>query len=399
MEYECVVCGLRHPISEVRYFCNCGGALDIRYALKKIKLSMQKLRKRPFSHWRYAELYPAKPLISLQEGGTRLFHAHNLSAHFGLKNLFVKEEISNPTGSFKDRGSTVEVSRALEKNAKEVCVASTGNMGASCSAYAAVANLPAHVFVPKDISHSVRVQIGVYGSKLVEVEGNYDECARLARIASKKYGSYLLGDYVFRKEGQKSVAFEILDQLNFSPPDYILCPIGNGTLISALWKGICEFYELGLIRKKPRLLGFQAEGASPVYKVFREGRFFPEKPNTIAHAIAVGNPTEWFSAMSAAKKSGGDILRVSDEKMLAAQKLLAKKEGFFVQPGAAITIAGAEELASQNFFRSTDKIVCIVTGHGLKRVEPVHVRASMVIKPREAELERVFKNWENNARA
>ncbi len=399
MEYACVACGLKYPISEVRYSCDCGGALDIKYNLKKIKVSKAKLRKRPFNHWRYKELYPVGQRISLQEGGTRLIPAHNLSASLGLKNLFVKEEISNPTGSFKDRGSTVEVSRALEKNAKEVCVASTGNMGASCSAYAAVAGLPAHVFVPRDISHSVRVQIGIYGSKLVEVEGNYDECAHLARIASKKYGSYLLGDYVFRKEGQKSVAFEVLDQLNFASPDYILCPIGNGTLISALWKGITEFYELKLIREKPRLIGFQAEGASPVYKALASGRFSPEKPITIAHAIAVGNPTEWLSAVNAAKQSGGDILKIPDEKMLSAQKLLAKQEGFFVQPGAAIAIAGLEELAEKNYFKAQDKIACIVTGHGLKRVEPVHVRASMVIKPHEAELERVFKNWESNARA
>jgi len=390
MEYECVVCGQKYLLSEVRYFCNCGGALDIRYALKKIKLSRQKLRARPFNHWRYAELYPVKPLVSLQEGGTRLIPAHNLSNSLGLENVFVKEEISNPTGSFKDRGSTVEVSRALEKDAKEVCVASTGNMGASCSAYAAVANLPAHVFVPKDISHSVRVQIGIYGAKLVEVEGNYDECASLVRMASKKYGSYLLGDYVFRKEGQKSVVFEILDQLNFSSPDHILCPIGNGTLISALWKGICEFHAIKLIKKKPKLIGFQAEGASPVYKALMSGHFSPEKPSTIAHAIAVGNPTEWFSAVNAVKQSGGGIIKIPDEKMLSAQKLLAKQEGLFVQPGAAIAIAGLEALVSKNFFKSKDTIVPIVTGHGLKRVEPVRVRASMVIKPREEELERIF---------
>lgn len=395
MEYACVACGLKYHISEVRYSCSCGGALEIRYDLKKIKISRARLRKRPFNHWRYRELYPVNPLISLQEGGTRLVPAHNLSGSLGLENIFVKEELSNPTGSFKDRGSTVEVSRAMEKGAREVCVASTGNMGASCSAYAAVASLPAHVFVPKDISHSVRVQIGVYGSKLVEVEGNYDDCARLARVASKRYGSYLLGDYVFRKEGQKSVAFEILDQLDFSPPDYILCPIGNGTLISALWKGVSEFYELKLIRKKPRLIGFQAEGASPVYKALNSGHFSPERPNTMAHAIAVGNPTEWVSAVNAVKHSRGDILKIPDEKMLSTQKALAKAEGFFVQPGAAIAIAGLQELAAKSFFKSNDKIVCVVTGHGLKRVEPVHVRASMVIKPREAELERVFKNGQN----
>lgn len=392
MAYECVACGATYPLTEVRYFCACGGALDITCALKKAKLSRGRLRKRPFNHWRYLELYPVPPRVSLQEGGTRLIDAQNLSSQLGLKHVFIKEEISNPTGSFKDRGSTVEVSRAIELGAKDVCVASTGNMGASCSAYAAVAGLRAHVFVPRDISHSVRVQIGVYGSKLVEVDGSYDECARLARAASNKFGSYLLGDYAFRKEGQKSVAFEILDQMDFSPPDYILCPVGNGTLLSALWKGISEFRSLKLIKKRPKLIGFQAEGASPVCKAFRSGSFSPVKPKTIAHAIAVGNPTEWLSAVNAARQSGGDILPVKDEAMLSAQKLLAKKEGFFVQPGAAIAIAGLQELAEKNFFRSNDRIACIVTGHGLKRVEPVHVRASTVIRPHEAGLERVFRD-------
>ena len=378
----CVKCKKEYPLENI-HFCECGGPLEIRYDLDGVNLTKDKLKRRHFSHWKYAELFPTKKRVSMGEGGTRLIKSRELGKRFRLGELYIKEELSNPSGSFKDRGSTVEVSQAIAERAKKLCVASTGNMGASCSAYSALAGLPIYVFAPRYISHCVRVQMSVCGSRLIEVEGDYDECAELARVASKKYGLYLMGDYAYRKEGEKSVAFEILEQLNFESPDCILSPVGNGTLISAVWKGIKEFHELGLIEKKPKLIGVQAKGASPVYNGF-EGKIIPEKPKTIAHAIAVGNPTDGISAIKAIKESKGKIMQISDERMLGAQKLLARKEGLFVQPAAAISIAALHDLDLED-----ERVVCIATGHGLKRPEAVRVRASFLIK-KERELKNIF---------
>ncbi len=370
-------CKKEHPLNETLYTCKCGGPLEIRYELDKIELTKKTLKKRPAGMWKYSELYPVKKRVSLGEGGTKLVKAKRIGESLKLKELYIKEERSNPTGSFKDRGSTVEMSRAIEAKAKRMCVASTGNMGASTSAYAAVSQIPLYVLAPKHISHSVRVQIGVYGSKLIEVEGTYDECSEMAKEISRKHGMYLLGDYAYRKEGQKSMVYEILEEKNFKPPSHIICPIGNGTLLSAIWKGIKEFETLGLINTRPRLIGVQAEKASPVYKAYTEKKEIrPEKPETIAHAIAVGNPTDGISALKAVKESKGRILQISDERMLGAQKLLAKKEGMFVQPAAAAPIAALYDLAEKR----TDNIVCIATGDGLKRPEPVHTRASAIVK-------------------
>jgi len=387
MRYFCIECKKETDTEETLYSCKCGGPLEIKCELNEIKLTKKTLSERPRGMWKYAELLPVKKRASLGEGGTRLIRAKRIGASLKLKELYIKEERTNPTGSFKDRGSSVEISRAIEVKAKRLCVASTGNMGASTSAYAAISQLQLFVFTPKHISHSIRVQIGIYGSKLIELDGNYDDCAQAAREMSKKHGLHLLGDYPFRKEGQKSIAYEILEDMKFNAPEYIVCPIGNGTLISATWKGIKEFEELGLIDSRPKLIGVQAAGSSPVYKAYAGKKDIKkETPDTIAHAIAVGNPTDGLSALQAVKESKGEIMQVSDERMLGAQKLIAKKEGFFFQPAAAAPMAALLELSE----RKIDSLVCVATGDGLKRPEPVHVRASAVVKPGD-DMDEIFK--------
>jgi len=387
MRYFCIKCKKETETDGTLYSCECGGPLEIRQDLDRVKLTKKTLSERPRGMWKYAELFPVKKRASLGEGGTRLIRAKRIGESLKMKELYIKEERSNPTGSFKDRGSSAEISRAIEAKAKRLCVASTGNMGASTSAYAAVSQMPLFVFTPKHISHSIRVQIGIYGPRLIEMEGNYDDCAHAAREMSKEHGLYLLGDYAFRKEGQKSIAYEILEDMRFRAPEYIICPIGNGTLISATWKGIKEFEALGLIDSRPKLIGVQAEGSSPVYKAYAgKKEIKKENPNTIAHAIAVGNPTDGLSAIQAVKESKGEIIQVSDERMLGAQKLIAKKEGFFFQPAAAAPVAALYGLAEKKM----DNIVCVATGDGLKRPEPVHVRASAAVRPGD-EMDGIFK--------
>ena len=390
MEYRCVHCRKTYPISEARYFCDCGAALDLHFKIPKV--SKATLSHRPFNHWRYKEFYPVSNRISLGEGGTHLFKSQKLGSDLNI-DLYFKEEFSNPTWSFKDRGTSVEVSRALELGIKKSIVASTGNMGASVSAYCSVAGIKNHVIIPLHTSHTVRVQIGVYHPTVIELDGTYDHCASLAREANKKYGLYLFGDYAFRKEGTKSIAFEILDQLNFKPPDWIILPIGNGTLISSTWKAINEFKKAGLIRKLPSLIGLQAKGADPIAS-HKGNCIHPQKPHTEAHAIEVGRPTEWEAALAAIRQSKGHLLSLSDRKILLAQKDFARKEGFFIQPGSAITVAGLHHFIKQGTITPNSKVVLLLTGSGLKRPEPVHIRASYVIA-NDKEFHAIFQHKKN----
>ncbi len=383
MEYRCISCGKKYQ-EEQRYFCECSGLLEL--VLDAPKVSKSQLRRREFNHWRYKEFYPVACKVTMGEGGTRLVRAERLERSLGIKKVYLKDETTNPTDSFKDRGTTVEVSRALEMNATGTIVASTGNMGASCSAYCALAGLRCTILTPKDISHSVRTQIGVYGNRLIEVEGSYDDCAKYAKEVSEKHGLFLLGDYAFRKEGQKSIVFEILDQLDFESPDWIILPVGNGTLLSGTWKGVNDFHKAGLIKSRPKLVGVEAKSAASL-----QGKKVEKvKPKTIAHSIAVGEPTAGISVLKAIKESKGLMRGASDEEMLGAQKYLAKKEGLFVQPGSASVIAALHRLREEGKIKENDTVVAVMTGDGLKRPEPVRVRASFVIE-NEKELWDIFE--------
>ena len=344
--------------------------MEVAFDYKKMKrnVTIEKLLSRPFSHARYVEFYPVKNIISIQEGGTPLIRSKNIEKMLNLDfELYFKFEGLNPTGSFKDRGSSVEVAKAVEFGAKKVVCASTGNMGASVSAYSGVANLKCLIFTPEDAKPIKLKQILGYGAKLFMVKGDYSEAAKLVEEACAKYGLYLLGDYLYRREGTKSVGFEIFDQLNFDSKNlYIVSPVGNGTLISSVWKASKEFFELGFIRKKPKLIGIQAEGCNPVVKAFKRDRKIKpvENPRTIATAIECGNPLDGDRALKAIVESKGFAESVSDGKILEARELLAKKEGIFTEPAGAVSLAGLMKVKDN--LPSKCKVVCLATGHGLK---------------------------------
>jgi threonine synthase len=343
---------------------------------------------RPLGVWRYRELLPIEAdanIISLGEGGTGLHECRRLASTLGLKRIHVKNEGENPTGSFKDRGMTVGVTKALGLGADSVMCASTGNTSASLAAYSARAGLRCFVMIPSGkIAAGKLAQAVVHGALIIEIDGNFDDAMRLVVDAARRDGSpYLLNSVnPFRVEGQKTIAFEINDQLR-RLPEVMVLPVGNAGNITAVWKGLLELRALGLANELPRLIGIQAEGASPIASAFRLGLDHIEPaatPETVATAIRIGSPVNWKRALAAARDSGGLIETVTDGEILQAQKMLASQEGIFVEPASASTIAGVRKLAAQGFIEPDEETVCITTGNGLKDQEAVALSTDRTTK-------------------
>ena len=322
-------------------------------------------------YWRgiihhYREYLPVNentPVITLYEGNTPLVHAQNLAREISFKGeIFLKYEGLNPTGSFKDRGMTLAISKAVEAGKKAVICASTGNTSASAAAYAAKAGLKAYVLLPKGaVALGKLSQAVIYGAQVIAIQGTFDDALEIVR----KLGEILPVEVVnsvnpYRIEGQKTGAFEVCDALGFAP-DYHFIPVGNAGNITAYWKGYKEYYQRGKIEKLPKMMGWQAEGAAPIVKGY------PIKnPQTIATAIKIGNPYSWQSALQAARESGGLIDAVSDDEILYAYKLVASKEGIFCEPASAASVAGLIKLCREGFFKGGEVVVCTLTGNGLK---------------------------------
>lgn len=335
----------------------------------------------------YLPITDKTPIITLKEGDTPLLEAKSLSKTVGggVK-VFLKYEGLNPTSSFKDRGMTMAVSKALEEGAKAVMCASTGNTSASAAAYAAKAGMKCVVLIPKGaIALGKLAQALIHQAQVIAVKGNFDDALNLVKEITSKYPITLVNSLnPYRIEGQKTGAFEICDCLG-RPPDYHAIPVGNAGNITAYWKGYKEYKEKGKIDNLPKMIGFQAEGASPIVK----GKVI-KRPETIATAIRIGNPASWKQAEAARDESGGLIEAVTDDEILEAYKFLASKEGIFVEPASAASVAGVLKKAKQNYFKSGSTVVCILTGHGLK--DPDRAIAS-IKKPKvvEADLKTVLR--------
>lgn len=303
------------------------------------------------------------PNVTLLEGGTPLNYACVLSEMVGAQ-VWLKVDGANPTGSFKDRGMTVAISKAAERGAKAVICASTGNTSASAAAYAVKAGMVAAVLVPDGkIAMGKMAQAVVHGAKILQVEGNFDDCLTLARKLADGYPIELVNSVnPDRIEGQKTAAFEIVDMLGDAPDIHCL-PVGNAGNITAYWKGFTEYHRDGLATQRPKMWGFQAEGAAPIVR-----GHVVEHPETIATAIRIGNPASWQFAEAARDESGGLIDMVSDEEILAAYHLLASKEAVFVEPASAASVAGLLKMHVAGRVPKGARIVCTVTGNGLKDV-------------------------------
>jgi threonine synthase len=302
-------------------------------------------------------------IVSINEGNTPLIPAPKLAEkiHPGIS-LYLKFEGLNPTGSFKDRGMTMAVSRAVEAGSKAVICASTGNTSASAAAYAARAGIRAFVVIPEGkIALGKLAQAMIHGAKVIKILGNFDEALKLVRTISDNYPITLVNSVnPYRIEGQKSAAFEICDAMGCAP-DYHSLPVGNAGNITAYWAGYKSYRDAGKIEELPKMLGFQAAGAAPIVLGHPV-----EKPETIATAIRIGNPASWKSAVAARDESGGLIDMVTDEEILEAYKLVASVEGVFCEPASAASIAGLIKKSKERFFVGGERIVCTLTGHGLK---------------------------------
>lgn len=374
-QLKCVKCGSVCDEKVSSSSCpKCGDALEAHYDWDFIKcrLNQFNLKYTPISATKYLNFYPIldlEKLVTLNEGGTPLRKSRKIAKRLGLNNLFFKDETSNPTGGFKDRGTMVEITKALEMKAKAVIVASTGNMAASVSAYASQAGIPAYIVVPEGTPIGKLSQTLAYGARVIQVRATYSECAKLAVEIAKKYGFYLAGDYVFRGEGQKSQGYEIVEQLSWRAPDYLICPIGCGTNIAAIYKGIKEFYNLGFIDKLPKVIGVQPEGSNTVVEAYNRKSMKIKaiaKPNTIASAVAVGYPLDGLKVLRDIKESKGMAIEVSDEEILIAEKELANDESIFVEPSAALSVAALKKMAKKGIIKKDETVVCVLTGNGLK---------------------------------
>lgn len=312
---------------------------------------------------KYLPVDSATPVVSLNEGNTPLIPIQNLANTLGVKaDWYVKFEGLNPTGSFKDRGMCMAVTKAKEDGMKTIICASTGNTSASAAAYAAKAKMDCIVLIPKGkIALGKLSQAMMHGARVIQINGNFDVALNIVReIAEKEPIALVNSVNPYRIEGQKTGAFEIVDQLG-KAPDYHFMPVGNAGNITAYWKGYNEYLSLGKIQALPKMVGFQAEGAAPIVR-----GHVVEEPETIATAIRIGNPASWSHAVAARDESEGHIGMVSDEKITKYQKLLAQEDGVFCEPACAVAIAGVAEMAESYQFKSTDTIVSIITGHGLK---------------------------------
>jgi len=374
---RCIKC--LHELDEEpsAYFCpKCGSLLEVVIDIEKVSIKKSGLKKREFRLWRYREFLPIedeKNIITLNEGGTPLLKAQNLAGLLGIEadRLYLKHEGLNPTGSFKDRGMTVGMTRAREFGVKAVACASTGNTSASLSAYAAKANIPCIVLLPTGkIALGKLSQALLHGAKVMGIEGNFDTALEMIKKLCAELGIYLLNSInPWRLEGQKTLAFEICEQLDWQAPDVVVVPVGNCGNISAIWKGMKEFYEHGFIKNLPRMIGIQAEGASPVVHAFRnslEDVIPIKEPETIATAIRIGAPKSALKALRSVKESKGYLESVSDEEIINAQKLIARKEGVGTEPASASAVAGLKKLLGEGIIKKDETIACVLTGNALK---------------------------------
>ena len=373
----CVHCGAEYPPDAIVYNCEkCGHLLAVKYDLDKITVTRKELNQRPISVWRYKEFLPVRiEPVTLQEGGTPLYHLKKIGEELGLPNLYAKHEGMNPSGSFKDRGMTLGVSMAKQLGKNIVACASTGNTSASMAVYAAKAGMPAVVLLPAGhVALGKVAQALMHGAKVISIRGNFDRALEMVHELCVTHGIYLLNSInPYRLEGQKTIGFEAVDQLG-CVPDRIVLPVGNAGNISAVYKGLCEWRDVGYIDTLPMMTAIQAEGAMPVVNAIKGN--LPEvvvesSPETVASAIRIGAPVNAEKALRAIRETKGTAESVTDAEILAMQRDLARYEGIGVEPASAASVAGIRKLAEQGLLDPREKIVCVVTGHLLKDPETV----------------------------
>ena len=394
--FKCTLCGEEYDARQVRYVCpkhSDEGILNTILDYKKIATTASPKKisdSRDYSIWRYSDLLPLdnprKSAPPLQVGWTPLYHATQAGQQLGLSHLYIKDDGRNPTASFKDRASAVVVAKARELGADRITTASTGNAGAALAGLAAAAQMPTVIFVPETAPQAKIAQLLIFGSRVLLVKGNYGQAFDLCLAASKEFGWYCRNTAYnpFTVEGKKTASFEICEQLSlflsgggrdedggFRAPDRIFVSVGDGNIISGLWKGLRDLAALGWIDKMPMLMGIQAEGSAACYHAWKAGteKIAPVSATTIADSIRADIPRDGLRAVRAARETNGAYLTVGDDEILAAVRDLSRREAVFAEPAAAAAYAGLVKAVQNGLVKSDETIVCLITGSGLKDIK------------------------------
>ena len=391
---KCVKCGKIYEAVPDLTNCTCGGILDIIYDYDYIKahLTKEKLASRhENSMWRYRELLPVEettPAPPLRVGWSPLYEAGRLAEQLGIAHLYVKDDGVNPTASLKDRASSMAVAKATEAGAKVIACSSTGNAASSLAGNAAAAGMQTYIFVPSRAPKGKVAQLMTFGATVISVQGSYEETFELSKQAIEKWGWYNRNAAInpYLSEGKKTVGLEIMEQLDWKVPDYIAISVGDGCTIAGLWKGLKDLHAIGFIDRLPRLISAQAEGCCPLNRAIETGEpWRPMEENTLADSIAVGVPRNADKALMAIRESNGLVVNVSDEEIMAAQKLLGRTCGVFGEPAGVAGAAGLKKLCEQGKIAPDATVVAVVTGNGLKDVanaiaacgEPISIPSDM----------------------
>ncbi|RMH51452.1 MAG: threonine synthase [Zetaproteobacteria bacterium] len=378
---RCRECGKEYPVAPDHVCEFCFGPLEVVYDYDRLvgRLTRELIESRPRSMWRYRELLPidGAPSVGAQNGFTPLVRARNLERVLGVSELYIKNDsVCYPTLSFKDRVVSVALSKAVEFGFTTVACASTGNLAGSVAANAAAAGLRSYVFIPHDLEQGKVLGAGIFGTRIVGIDGAYDDVNRLCSEVAGKYGWAFVNVNVrpFYAEGSKSLGYEMMEQLGWRAPKQVVVPMASGSLCTKIDKSIKEFVKLGLVEDVgTRIFGAQATGCSPISRAVREGSdlIHPVKADTIAKSLAIGNPADGYYASRVIRDSGGWAEDVSDEEVVAAIKLLAETEGIFTETAGGVTLGVARKLIEQGRIDRDESIVVCITGNGLKTQEAV----------------------------
>lgn len=390
---RCIKCGKELPAKPGVYTCpSCGpkeGILDVEYDYRAIKkeIAREELsggkEQSIFRYLPFLPIRPETPRPHLRVGWSPLYKPAGLAQTLGLSDLYVKDDGQNPTSSLKDRASIIAVVKAVEEGATTIACSSTGNAASSLAGSAAAMGIKTYIFVPGRAPQGKVAQLLIFGANVISVQGSYEDAFRLSAEAIERWGWYNRNAAInpYLVEGKKTVALEIAEQLNWQVPDWVVLSVGDGCTIAGVWKGFKDLYQVGWIDRLPKIVGVQSTGCSPLTDAFLENRpWRPAADNTLADSIAVGVPRNPEKALRAVRESGGTMVKVSDEEILDAMRLLGRTSGIFGEPAGVTGLAGLKRLLEQGVIPAQDKIVSIVTGNGLKDVKNAIAAAGEPLK-------------------
>ena len=398
---RCRECKREYSINPIHICEFCFGPLEVIYDYEEIKKSItfEKIEGRPKSMWRYQELLPlnGNPTVGTDVGFTPLIRSEGLARALGVRELYLKNDaVNHPTLSFKDRVVSVALSKAKEFGFQIVACASTGNLANSVAALAAAGGFKSYIFVPYDLEQGKILGTLIYGTNLIGIRGSYDEVNRLCSEIAENYGWAFVNINIrpFYAEGSKTFGFEIAEQLGWKVPQHVIVPMAGGSLITKIWKGFKELEAIGLLDGvNTKIYGAQASGSNPIVAAFKTGTDWikPQRPQTIAKSLAIGNPADGYYALKTIRESGGWAEDVTDEEIVEGMKLLARTEGIFTETAGGVTVGVTKKLIEQGIIPKDESILVSITGNGLKTQEAIqdHVGRPLIIDAKLSDFEKI----------